>query len=80
MAIYEEEVVSPLQKSENKWTYVPNDQIIAYLVKYPMSTVVTTYQGINATVSRRHGLYRLNIAGRTFTLNKCELRVFTMAK
>lgn len=80
MAIYEQEVVKPLPQIKPNWTFVPMDEIIAYLNKCPMATVVTDYQGIQATVSRRHGLYRLQMAGRTFMVNKTELRQFTMAR
>ena len=80
MAIYTEEVVKPLPITQPDWVFAQNDEIIAYLNKYPRATVVTDYNGIKATINRRHGLYQLKIGGRTFMLNKTELRQFTMAR
>lgn len=80
MAIFQQEVVKPLPLKQPKWGFVPNDEIVAHLNKYPHGTVSTDYNGIEATISRRGRLYRINMAGRTFTVNKTQLRQFTMAK
>lgn len=81
MAItFEQEVVKPLPRHKDNWTFVPSDEVLAYLNKCPMATVTTEYNGIDATIDRHRGLYRLKMAGRTFMLNKCELRQFTMAR
>ena len=80
MATFEQEVVKPLPLKQPEWGFVPNDEIVAYLNKYPFSTVSTDYNGIRATISRKGSLYRIQMAGRTFTVNKTELRQFTMAR
>lgn len=81
MTMKEYEVVRPLPKHEPSWYYVPNDQLVARLTKYPNDVVKTTYRGIDCVINRLpNDLYRIRIGGRRFTVNRTELRQFTMTK
>lgn len=75
------EVVSPLPKHKPSWNFVPNDEIVARLVKCPNDIVQTTYNGIKCEIHRLpDGLYRIKMAGRYFTVDKVQLRQFTMTR
>ena len=75
------EVVSPQPKHKPSWDFVPNDELVARLVKYPNDIVNTTYKGISCQINRLpDGLYRIKMAGRQFTVDKVQLRQFTMTR